>query len=119
MAEGIDLVSGGTDNHLMLIDLRSLNLTGKDAEHLLDEVGVTVNKNAIPFDPTSPFVTSGIRIGTPAATARGMNREAMQTVAKIIALTLKNPSDQAVHEKVRGMVKDLTVQFPLYPGLQY
>lgn len=119
MTEGIDLVSGGTDNHLMLIDLRSLNLTGKDAEHLLDEVGVTVNKNAIPFDPTSPFVTSGIRIGTPAATARGMNREAMQTVAKIIALTLKNPSDQAVHEKVRGMVKDLTVQFPLYPGLQY
>lgn len=118
-AEGINLVSGGTDNHLMLIDLRSLNLTGKDAEHLLDEVGVTVNKNAIPFDPTSPFVTSGIRIGTPAATARGMNQEAMKTIAKIIALTLKNPSDQAVLEKARGMVKDLTAQFPLYPGLQY
>ncbi|MBP1153214.1 MULTISPECIES: serine hydroxymethyltransferase [unclassified Paenibacillus] len=119
MAEGINLVSGGTDNHLMLIDLRSLNLTGKDAEHLLDEVGVTVNKNAIPFDPTSPFVTSGVRIGTPAATARGMNPEAMKTIAKIIALTLKNPSDQAVHVKARGMVKDLTAQFPLYPGLQY
>lgn len=118
-AEGIHLVSGGTDNHLILIDLRSLNITGKDAEHLLDEVGVTVNKNAIPFDPTSPFVTSGIRIGTPAATARGMNQEAMKTIAQIIALTLKNPSDQAVHEKARGMVKDLTSQFPLYSGLQY
>lgn len=118
-AEGVNLVSGGTDNHLILIDLRSLNITGKDAEHLLDEVGVTVNKNAIPFDPTSPFVTSGIRVGTPAATSRGMDQEAMKTVAKIIALTLKNPSDAAVHEKARGMVKDLTAQFPLYPGLTY
>lgn len=119
LAEGINLVSGGTDNHLMLIDLRNLNLTGKDAEHLLDEVGVTCNKNAIPFDPTSPFITSGIRIGTPAATSRGMDQEAMKTIAKIIALTLKNPSDTAIHDKVRGMVKDLTAQFPLYPGLSY
>ncbi|MDO3680965.1 serine hydroxymethyltransferase [Paenibacillus ehimensis] len=118
-AEGINIVSGGTDNHLMLIDLRSLNITGKEAEHLLDEVGVTVNKNAIPYDPTSPFVTSGIRLGTPAATSRGMNEEAMKTIAKIISLTLKNPSDAAVHDKVRGMVKDLTAQFPLYSGLQY
>ncbi|UUZ82575.1 serine hydroxymethyltransferase [Paenibacillus sp. P26] len=118
-AEGINLVSGGTDNHLILIDLRSLNITGKDAEHLLDEVGVTVNKNAIPFDPTSPFVTSGIRIGTPAATSRGMDQEAMKTIAKIISLTLKNPTDAGVHEKVRGMVKDLTSQYPLYPGLSY
>ncbi|WP_088833287.1 serine hydroxymethyltransferase [Paenibacillus tyrfis] len=118
-AEGINIVSGGTDNHLMLIDLRSLNITGKEAEHLLDEIGVTVNKNAIPYDPTSPFVTSGIRLGTPAATSRGMNEEAMKTIAKIIALTLKNPSDAAVHDKVRGMVKDLTAQFPLYSGLQY
>ncbi|SCW58108.1 glycine hydroxymethyltransferase [Paenibacillus tianmuensis] len=118
-AEGIDIVSGGTDNHLMLIDLRSLNITGKAAEHLLDEVGVTVNKNAIPYDPTSPFVTSGIRLGTPAATSRGMNEEAMKTIAKLISLTLKNPSDAAVHDKVRGMVKDLTAQYPLYSGLQY
>ncbi|KPV55527.1 serine hydroxymethyltransferase, partial [Paenibacillus sp. A3] len=118
-AEGINIVSGGTDNHLMLIDLRSLNITGKEAEHLLDEVGVTVNKNAIPYDPTSPFVTSGIRLGTPAATSRGMNEEAMKTIAKIISLTLKNPSDAAVHDKVRGMVKDLTAQYPLYSGLQY
>ncbi|MCP3775325.1 serine hydroxymethyltransferase [Paenibacillus sp. MZ04-78.2] len=118
-AEGINIVSGGTDNHLMLIDLRSLNITGKEAEHLLDEVGITVNKNAIPYDPTSPFVTSGIRLGTPAATSRGMNEEAMKTIAKIVSLTLKNPSDAAVHDKVRGMVKDLTAQFPLYSGLQY
>ncbi|MCM3271480.1 serine hydroxymethyltransferase [Paenibacillus elgii] len=118
-AEGINIVSGGTDNHLMLIDLRSLNITGKEAEHLLDEVGVTVNKNAIPYDPTSPFVTSGIRLGTPAATSRGMNEEAMKTIAKIVSLTLKNPSDAAVHDKVRGMVKDLTAQFPLYSGLEY
>jgi glycine hydroxymethyltransferase len=119
ISEGIDLVSGGTDNHLMLIDLRNTTITGKEAEHLLDEVGVTVNKNAIPFDPAKPFVTSGVRVGTPAATARGMNEEAMKTIAKIIALTLKNPSDTAVHDKVRGMVKDLTAQFPLYPGLSY
>ncbi|WP_159885331.1 serine hydroxymethyltransferase [Paenibacillus puerhi] len=119
IAEGINIVSGGTDNHLMLIDLRSLNITGKDAEHLLDQVGVTVNKNAIPYDPAKPMVTSGIRVGTPAATARGMNEEAMKTIAQIIALTLKNPSDEAVLEKVRGMVKELTSQYPLYPGLGY
>ncbi|MCR8645100.1 serine hydroxymethyltransferase [Paenibacillus sp. N1-5-1-14] len=118
-AEGINLVSGGTDNHLLLIDLQNLNLTGKVAEHLLDEVGVTCNKNAIPFDPTSPFVTSGIRIGTPAVTSRGMDTEAMKTIAKIIALTLKNPEDAAVHEQVRGMVKGLTDQYPMYEGLTY
>lgn len=119
LAEGVDLVSGGTDNHLMLIDLRSLDISGKDAEHLLDEVGVTVNKNAIPFDPAKPMITSGIRIGTPSVTARGMDQAAMKTIARIVALTLKNPSDAAVHEQVRGMVKDLTSQFPLYPGLSY
>ena len=119
MAEGLNLVSGGTDNHLILIDLRNLNISGKDAEHLLDEVGVTANKNAIPFDPTSPFITSGIRVGTPAATSRGMGEEAMKTIAQIIALTLKNPTDTTVHETVRGMVKDLTAQYPLYEGLAY
>jgi glycine hydroxymethyltransferase len=118
-AEGINLVSGGTDNHLMLIDLRNLNISGKDAEHLLDEIGVTVNKNAIPFDPTSPFITSGIRVGTPAATSRGMDENAMRTIATIIATTLKNPSDAAILDKVRGMVRDLTAQYPLYPGLSY
>jgi glycine hydroxymethyltransferase len=118
-AEGLNIVSGGTDNHLMLVDLRGQNISGKDAEHILDEVGVTVNKNAIPFDPTSPFITSGIRIGTPAATTRGMDQAAMKTIAQIIALTIKNPSDEAALNKARGMVKDLTAQFPLYSGLSY
>jgi glycine hydroxymethyltransferase len=118
-AEGLNVVSGGTDNHLMLVDLRNINLTGKVAQHILDEVGVTVNKNAIPFDPTSPFVTSGIRIGTPAVTTRGMDKNAMKTIAKIIATTLKNPEDAAVHEQVRGWVRDLTAQFPMYPNLKY
>jgi len=118
-AEGLNIVSGGTDNHLMLVDTRNLNITGKDAEHVLDEVGITVNKNAIPFDPTSPFVTSGIRIGTPAATSRGMDEQAMKTIAQVIALTLKNPKDEATLEKARGMVRDLTAQYPLYRGLEY
>lgn len=117
--EGIDLVSGGTDNHLMLIDLRNLNITGKVAEHVLDQVRITVNKNAIPFDPTSPFVTSGIRIGTPAVTTRGMDEEAMKVIAQVISLVLKNPEDESVKEKARGMVKELTDQFPLYEGLSY
>jgi glycine hydroxymethyltransferase len=117
--EGVNIISGGTDNHLMLIDLRNLNISGKDAEHILDEIGVTVNKNAIPFDPTSPFVTSGIRVGTAAATSRGMDEPAMKTIAKIIAMTLKNPNDEAIHEQIRGMVRDLTAQYPLYAGLSY
>jgi len=118
-ANGINLVSGGTDNHLMLIDTRNLNITGKDAEHVLDEVGITVNKNAIPFDPTSPFITSGIRIGTPAATARGMNAEAMKVIADVIASVLKNPQDEGVKEEARVKVRDLTAKFPIYPGLTY
>ncbi|GIP35541.1 serine hydroxymethyltransferase [Paenibacillus sp. J2TS4] len=119
MAEGLNVLSGGTDNHLMLVDLRNINLTGKDAQNLLDEVGVTVNKNAIPFDPTSPFITSGIRIGTSAVTSRGMGREAMKTIAQIISLALKNPKDEAIHDKVRGMVNELTAQYPLYSDLKY
>jgi len=118
-AEGLNLVSGGTDNHLMLVDTRNLNITGKDAEHVLDSVRITVNKNAIPFDPTSPFVTSGIRIGTPAVTSRGMGEEAMKTIAGVIAMTLKNPKDEAVLDKARGIVKELTEQYPLYPDLEY
>ncbi|WP_274654321.1 serine hydroxymethyltransferase [Paenibacillus humicola] len=119
VVHGLNLVSGGTDNHLMLIDLRNLNITGKDAEHVLDSVQITVNKNAIPFDPTSPFITSGIRIGTPAATSRGMGVDAMKTIAEVIAMTLKNPKDEAVLAKARGMVRDLTAQYPLYPQLNY
>ncbi|WP_431086354.1 serine hydroxymethyltransferase [Paenibacillus sp. 8b26] len=119
LAEGINIVSGGTDNHLMLLDTRNLNITGKEAEHVLDSVGITVNKNAIPFDPTSPFVTSGIRIGTPAATSRGMDEEAMVKIGKIIAETLKNPKDDTVLSKASQAVGELTDKFPIYPDTQY
>jgi glycine hydroxymethyltransferase len=119
LAEGIPLVSGGTDNHLMLVDLQSLNITGKVAEKLLDEIGITVNKNAIPNDPAGPMITSGIRIGTPAVTTRGMGVDAMKTIATIIAMTLKNSNDAATLEKARGMVRDLTAQYPLYPNMTY
>lgn len=103
----------------MLIDTRNLNITGKDAEHVLDSIGITVNKNAIPFDPTSPFVTSGIRIGTPAATSRGMDEAAMKTIGQIIANVLKNSKDESVLEQARKQVSALTDQFPLYPELRY
>lgn len=119
VAEGLDLVSGGTDNHLILIDTRNLNITGKVAEHVLDSIGITVNKNAIPFDPTSPFVTSGIRIGTPAATSRGMDEEAMKEIGRIIATTLKSPEDEAVLASCRTRVSNLTEQYPLYSSLTY
>ncbi|WCR26166.1 serine hydroxymethyltransferase [Paenibacillus thiaminolyticus] len=117
--EGLNIVSGGTDNHLMLIDTRNVNITGKDAEKVLDSVGITVNKNAIPFDPTSPFITSGIRIGTPAATSRGMDVEAMRTIGKVIAMTLKNPADETTLATARRMVQELTAQYPLYQTLKY
>ncbi|HEX7056735.1 MAG TPA: serine hydroxymethyltransferase [Bacilli bacterium] len=119
LAEGLQLVSGGTDNHLMLVDLRNLHITGKDAERLLDDVKITVNKNAIPFDPTSPFITSGIRIGTPAVTARGMDTDAMRIIGKVIADVLKSPQDESVREKAREKVKELTEKFPIYQGLAY
>nr|WP_254119767.1 serine hydroxymethyltransferase [Bacillus sp. FJAT-29790] len=113
--EGLDLVSGGTDNHLLLVDLRSLGLTGKIAEKVLDEVGITVNKNTIPFDPESPFVTSGIRIGTAAVTSRGFGTKEMEEVASIIALTLKNHEDEEKLEIARKRVESLTSNFVLYP----
>ncbi|WP_347815199.1 serine hydroxymethyltransferase [Rossellomorea sp. DA94] len=113
--EGIDLVSGGSDNHLLLIDTRSLGLTGKVAEKVLDEIGITVNKNTIPFDPESPFVTSGVRIGTAAVTSRGFGLEDMDEIASIMALTLKNHEDEAKLEEARKRVLDLTSNFELYP----
>ncbi|UQZ33889.1 serine hydroxymethyltransferase [Paenibacillus sp. PK3_47] len=119
VGEGVNIVSGGTDNHLMLLDTRGLNITGKDAEKVLDSIGITVNKNAIPFDPTSPFVTSGIRIGTPAVTSRGMDEEAMVTIGRIIASVLKNPKDEAKLAEAARDVAALTEKFPIYPGLQY
>ncbi|MGF3105670.1 serine hydroxymethyltransferase [Rossellomorea aquimaris] len=113
--EGINLVSGGSDNHLLLIDLRSLGLTGKIAEKVLDEIGITVNKNTIPFDPESPFVTSGVRIGTAAVTSRGFGLEDMDEIASIMALTLNNHEDEAKLEEARKRVIDLTSKFELYP----
>ncbi|MGA9172910.1 MAG: serine hydroxymethyltransferase [Thermoactinomyces sp.] len=115
---GFNLISGGTDNHLILIDVRNLGLTGKKAEHLLDEVGITTNKNTIPNDPESPFVTSGIRIGTAAVTSRGMDLTAMDEIAGIMALTLKNPESEAVHKEARQRVARLTEKYPLYPQLR-
>lgn len=111
---GFTIVSGGTDNHLMLVDLRAQNLSGKQAEHLLDEIGVTVNKNAIPYDPASPLVTSGIRVGVPAVTSRGMVEQDMVTIGDIITLTLTKPEDSAAQEKARAMVAELCRKYPLY-----
>lgn len=115
--EGFTLVSGGTDNHLLLVDLRSVGLTGKVAEHVLDEIGITVNKNSIPFDPEKPFVTSGIRIGTAAVTSRGFGLEEMDEIASIIGFTLKNHEDEAKLQEAAKRVSDLTNKFPLYPEL--
>ncbi|HEX7063427.1 MAG TPA: serine hydroxymethyltransferase, partial [Bacillales bacterium] len=116
-AEGIDLVSGGTDNHLLLLDVRSLYMTGKDAEKALDNVGITANKNTIPFDPEKPFVTSGLRIGTAAVTSRGFGLEEMDEVASIMALTLKHLDDEEKHEEARRRVQALTEKVSLYPNL--
>ena len=109
---GVYIVSGGTDNHLMLVDLRKLNLTGKEAEKMLDAVGVTCNKNTIPIDPQSPFITSGVRLGTPAVTTRGMKEEDMKEIAEIIAITLKDFEANKAEAKAR--VKALTLKYPLY-----
>lgn len=112
--DGFRIVTGGTDNHLMLVDLRSKNLTGKEAQNLLDEVGITANKNTIPFEPLSPFVTSGIRLGSPALTTRGFKEDDMNEVADIIAMTLDHPEDEAVREKARARVAALCKKYPLY-----
>jgi glycine hydroxymethyltransferase len=114
---GLRIVSGGTDNHLMLVDLRPIGVTGKDAENMLEEAGITVNKNAIPFDPQPPKVTSGIRIGTPALTTRGMGADEMKKIAELIVRVLKSGGDERIITSVREEVKELTSQFPLYPEL--
>ncbi|MEK5330018.1 serine hydroxymethyltransferase [Lysinibacillus sp. FSL W8-0992] len=112
--EGVEIVSNGTDNHLLLLNVKSLGLTGKVAEHALDEVGITTNKNTIPYDTESPFVTSGIRIGTPAVTSRGFKEEDIKEVGAIIAAVLKNPEDEAVKADAKDRVKVLTDKHPLY-----
>lgn len=110
--EGFQLVSGGTDNHLMTIDLRNKSITGKDAEKILDSVRITTNKNTIPNDPQSPFITSGVRIGTPAVTTRGMGTEEMKTIAKAIALAIEDV--EANRDEIIRMVDNLCINFPLY-----
>ena len=117
IAEGFRLVSGGTDNHLLLVDVRGQKMTGKTAEHLLDEVGVTCNKNTIPFDPESPFVTSGIRLGTAAVTTRGFKEDDMKEVAAIIGLVLNNADDEAKHAEAAKRVAALCAKYPMYPEL--
>jgi len=117
-AEGLRLVSGGTDNHLMLVDMTPKGISGKKAERLLGEVGITVNKNAIPFDPKPPTLTSGVRIGTPAVTTRGMGKDAMVRIAKLIARTLANEhEDDATKAAIRKDVEALAAEHPLYPDL--
>lgn len=112
MAKGFKVVSGGTDNHLFLLDLRNKDITGKAAEHLLDEVGITVNKNTVPFETQSPFVTSGVRIGTPATTTRGFGKDEMEEIADIIAWTIENRDGDLSPAKAR--VEKLCKAFPLY-----
>ncbi len=114
LSEGFDLVSGGTDNHLMLLDLRRMGLTGKELERRLDEVHITANKNAVPNDPEKPFVTSGVRLGTPAVTSRGFQEPEMAVIAQCIALAAKDFGAKA--DEIRAMVAALTAKYPLYEG---
>lgn len=114
MQDGFRIVTGGTDNHLMLVDLRSKNITGKAAQILLDEVGITANRNTIPFEPLSPFVTSGLRLGSPALTTRGFKEDDMQEVAGIIALALTHPDSAEAKEEARARVAALCRKYPLY-----
>ena len=117
LSEGFRLVSNGTDNHLLLVDVRGQGLTGKEAEHLLDEAGLTCNKNTIPFDPASPFVTSGIRLGTAAVTSRGFKQEDLKEVAAIIGLVLNNPADLDKQKEAVARVAALCTKYPMYPEL--
>jgi glycine hydroxymethyltransferase len=117
VSRGYNLISNGTDNHLMLIDLRNKNLTGKKAQETLDKAHITLNKNAVPFDDKSPFVTSGIRVGVPAVTTRGMNEAHMETIVSLVDRILMNADDENVIASVRTEVKEFMGQFPLYPEL--
>lgn len=116
ISKGIDIVSGGTDNHLMLLDLRNKNITGKDTERMLDDIGITTNKNTIPFDPQSPFITSGLRVGTPAVTTRGFKENDMEEIADIIALAIAQPEARS---ECSSRVKALCDKHPLYPDFKY
>ena len=117
MARGFKLVSNGTDNHLMLVDLRSVGMTGKEADRLVSEINITANKNTVPFDPESPFVTSGLRLGAPAVTTRGMKEEEFKEIGNIIADCLLSRGEERVKQNCLGRVKSLCDHFPLYPHL--
>ena len=117
-SRGYRLVAGGTDNHMLLVDLRNKGLTGKEATEILGQVGITVNKNMIPFDPEKPMVTSGIRLGTPALTTRGMNEKEMSLVADAIDAALTYRGERTVMDRVASTVKDLAGSFPLYPEME-
>ncbi|NMA69140.1 MAG: serine hydroxymethyltransferase, partial [Desulfitobacterium sp.] len=114
--KGFRLVSGGTDNHLILVDVRSKGLTGKEAEAILDEIGITVNKNTIPYDPASPAITSGIRIGTPAVTTRGMDTEGMKKIAEAMNIALTERTEEGA-AKAKAIVEEICKEFPLYTNL--
>ena len=116
-SKGFRIVTGGTDNHLFMVDLRGKNITGKEVATLLDRVQITVNKNLIPFDPQPPTVTSGIRVGTPAITSRGMKEAQMLTIAELIDRSVLNRDREDQLEKIRNQVELLAKEFPIYPGL--
>ena len=117
-AKGFELVSGGTDNHLILVKLVNKDITGKLAENLLDEANITTNKNTIPNDPQSPFVTSGLRLGTPAMTSRGFKEEDVAKVAEAIALVIDNKGEETAMDKARAIVKELTDKYPLHSNFK-
>jgi glycine hydroxymethyltransferase len=117
LQNGFDIISGGTSNHLMLVDLTNKNISGKKAEIALGLAGLTVNKNMVPFDTKSPFVTSGIRIGTPAVTTRGMKEDQMKLIAEFINRAIVNNENETELAKIKGEVKELCSKFPLYPEL--
>lgn len=118
-ASGLRIVSGGTDNHLMLVDLRSKNVTGAEVENLMESIGITINKNSIPFDPAPPLKPSGIRLGTPAMTSRGMKEAEMEQIGNIIGRVITHKDDQKVVADAKTEVKEITKRFPLYEGLSY
>lgn len=115
---GFKLVSDGTDNHLILVDLRSIGMTGKEADRLVSEINITANKNTVPFDPESPFVTSGLRLGSPAMTTRGLGETDFTEIANIVADRLLNPQDEAIKSDCLRRVAQLCDRFPLYPHLK-
>jgi glycine hydroxymethyltransferase len=117
LSEGMKLISGGTDNHLVLVDLSDTEVTGKDAEQLLDSVGITANKNSIPADPRKPWITSGLRLGSPAGTTRGLGLDEFRELGRMIAMVCKAPQDENILASTRARVAEMCDGHPLYPDL--